>query len=246
MAQDFDATQLADIGGFFRIRTGRAPATARPLGDVYAADADADDDPLTARVRMVAQRIRAPEPRVAVALVHLGLAARLWSLALGSAALYETLPGLDPDRLYWDPLATTGEDLWLDEVRPVPADTAAVDRTVRAAHLDPFAEVLRTRYAMAQGLLDGNSGSALAAAVREIDRWALRRGRPEVAARAAAYGDALFADPVLVATGSRTAAGFRRRSCCLYYRVEGGGVCGDCCFTVPPGGRGGVRGAGRN
>ena len=22
--------------------------------------------------------------------------------------------------------------------------------------------------------------------------------------------------------------GFRRRSCCLYYRVPGGGLCGDC------------------
>ncbi|MFK4144838.1 (2Fe-2S)-binding protein [Streptomyces sp. NPDC004065] len=27
---------------------------------------------------------------------------------------------------------------------------------------------------------------------------------------------------------------FRRRSCCLYYRVPGGGICGDCCFTRAP------------
>ena len=28
---------------------------------------------------------------------------------------------------------------------------------------------------------------------------------------------------------------FRRRSCCLYYRVPGGGLCGDCCLDRPPG-----------
>ncbi|MDF3301711.1 (2Fe-2S)-binding protein [Streptomyces tropicalis] len=27
---------------------------------------------------------------------------------------------------------------------------------------------------------------------------------------------------------------FRRRSCCLYYRVSGAGVCGDCCFSRAP------------
>jgi ferric iron reductase protein FhuF len=30
-------------------------------------------------------------------------------------------------------------------------------------------------------------------------------------------------------TGSLSVGwGFRRRSCCLYYRVPGGGICGDC------------------
>jgi ferric iron reductase protein FhuF len=28
---------------------------------------------------------------------------------------------------------------------------------------------------------------------------------------------------------------FRRQSCCLYYRLPGGGLCGDCCFQRPPG-----------
>ncbi|MFI2643924.1 (2Fe-2S)-binding protein [Streptomyces sp. NPDC018610] len=35
-------------------------------------------------------------------------------------------------------------------------------------------------------------------------------------------------------TGTSTGATFRRRSCCLYYRVPGGGVCGDCCFARAP------------
>jgi ferric iron reductase protein FhuF len=28
---------------------------------------------------------------------------------------------------------------------------------------------------------------------------------------------------------------FRRRSCCLYYRVPGGGLCDDCVLTRQPG-----------
>ncbi|MFC9282623.1 (2Fe-2S)-binding protein [Streptomyces collinus] len=38
-----------------------------------------------------------------------------------------------------------------------------------------------------------------------------------------------------VPTATHPAPAFRRRSCCLYYRVPGGGICGDCCFTRPPG-----------
>ncbi|MGH3410268.1 MAG: (2Fe-2S)-binding protein [Streptosporangiaceae bacterium] len=28
--------------------------------------------------------------------------------------------------------------------------------------------------------------------------------------------------------------GFRRHSCCLYYRLPGGGLCGDCALAAPP------------
>ncbi|MGW5694872.1 (2Fe-2S)-binding protein, partial [Streptomyces asiaticus] len=34
--------------------------------------------------------------------------------------------------------------------------------------------------------------------------------------------------------------GYRRRTCCLYYRVPGGGLCGDCVLREAPG-----RGSGR-
>jgi iron complex transport system ATP-binding protein len=35
-------------------------------------------------------------------------------------------------------------------------------------------------------------------------------------------------------------AGYRRTSCCLYYRVPGGGLCGDCVLTTQPHERGKV------
>ncbi|MEC4021033.1 (2Fe-2S)-binding protein, partial [Streptomyces sp. H27-D2] len=51
------------------------------------------------------------------------------------------------------------------------------------------------------------------------------------AERASALTRTLFDDPLLRDTGNWRAAGerdFVRRSCCLYYRVPGGGMCGDC------------------
>ncbi|MFB7511572.1 (2Fe-2S)-binding protein, partial [Streptomyces broussonetiae] len=101
-------------------------------------------------------------------------------------------------------------------------------------HLAPLGEALRARYGVAAGLLWGNAGSALAGAVRELDRWARAHGRTDVAERTRTLTDDLFAHPLLRATGTRTGTAFRRRSCCLYYRVPGGGVCGDCCFNRPP------------
>ncbi|GAA3997043.1 hypothetical protein GCM10022384_50230 [Streptomyces marokkonensis] len=81
----------------------------------------------------------------------------------------------------------------------------------------------------------GNAASALAGAGRELDGWARRHGRGDTAARARSLTAGLLAHPLLTGTGTLTGTAFRRRSCCLYYRVPGAGVCGDCCFSRPPG-----------
>ncbi|MFG2602735.1 (2Fe-2S)-binding protein [Streptomyces sp. NPDC048514] len=216
-----------------------APLPAWPvtLAEAYEGSAPGGRrDALRVRVDTVAGRLRAPEPRVAASVAQLGLAARLWSVALGCAVLYGRLPDLGPRLLRWDPLASAPDDLWLTEVRPLPgdADAAALARTVLHGHLEPLAAALRTHHGVAAGLLRGNSGSALAGAARELDRWARAGGRDDLADRAGALTDDLFAHPLLRATGTRTGTVFRRHSCCLYYRVPGGGLCGDCCFTRSP------------
>ncbi|MEW2164674.1 (2Fe-2S)-binding protein [Streptomyces sp. NPDC007084] len=240
---------LGALGGFFALRTGVPPhGLPRTLAHAYAAprpgtpeDADDDptalrrraphDDPVAFRVRKVADGIGAPEPRVAASVAQQGLAARLWSIALGSAVVYGRLPDLDPELLHWDPDAGAPDDLWLAEVRARPV--ADLDAMVRAGHLVPLNAALRSRYRVAPALLWGNAGSALAGAVRQLDRWALAHGRPEAGERAGTLAAGLFAHPDLAGTlDPRT---LRRRSCCLYYRVPGGGVCGDCCFDRPPG-----------
>lgn len=182
------------------------------------------------RVRKVAESLRAPETRIAVSVAQQALAARLWSVALGAAALYGRLPDLDPALLRWDPDGSAPDDLWLSEVRARPA--SALGEVVREGHLDPLEAALRSRFRVSPALLRGNAGSALAGAWRQLDRWARAEGRADVADRARALTVGLLDQPGLAGTlDPRT---LRRRSCCLYYRLPGGGLCGDCCFDRPP------------
>ncbi|WP_234438650.1 (2Fe-2S)-binding protein [Streptomyces sp. NRRL S-340] len=303
MEPDAQLTALRPLGGFFALRTGEPPRGPLPtLAQAYAQEPSGHGaDPLTVRVRRVADGIRAPEPRVAASVAHQGLAARLWSVALGCAVRYGRLPDLAPDLLRWDPTGSAPDDLWLTEVRPLPAarpadgtaartepatltapdpDTAtdpeaatetlthpeadpdpepaqepathreaatapdtltdpatatdALARAVLHAHLEPLAAALRARYRLAPGLLRGNAASALAAAARQVRGWALRDGRPATGDLAHGLAVRLLAHPALAGAGTLGATGFRRRSCCLYYRVPGGGVCGDCCFSRAP------------
>lgn len=232
---DPELAALRSLGGFFVLRTGGAPHGPLPsLAQAYENPAsDVCGNSLTFRVRLVADRLQAPELRIAASIAQQALAARLWSVALGCAALYDRIPDLDPRLLHWDADSSAPDDLWLAEVRPLPADALA--ETVLHGHLEPLNAALISHYRMSTGLLRGNAASALAGAARELDRWARTRGRRDVSTRARALTAELLAHPLLAGTGTFTGTSFRRRSCCLYYRVPGGGVCGDCCFTQPPG-----------
>ncbi len=233
-----DLAELGSVGGFFALRAGPAPGAARPLTEVYAAPEAGD--PIGFRVDKVAGRLGAPEDRIAVSVAQLGLAARLWSVALGSAALYGRVPDLDPALLHWDADGTTPDDLWLTDlrlltdVRLLPGDAETVRDVVQYGHLAPLSAALRARYRISAGLLWGNAGSALAGAARELHGWAARSGRAEVGERALGLAADLFDHPDLRGTGTLRGTSFRRRSCCLYYRCPSGGLCGDCCFERPP------------
>ncbi|MFD8809660.1 (2Fe-2S)-binding protein [Streptomyces sp. NPDC059597] len=236
MALDPELTALRPLGGFFALRTppDGARAPGQLLTEVYGtAVPGVQLDALDARVTLVGDRLRVTEPRVRASIAQQGLAARLWSPALACAALYGEVPDLGP--LRWDSTASAPDDLWLTAVRPLPGDADTLADTVLRVHLVPLGDTLRDRYGIAAGLLWGNAASALVGAARQLGWWARANGRGDVAERTAALTDALFARPPLHATGVRAGTAFRRRSCCLYYRVPGGGVCGDCCFTRAPG-----------
>ncbi|GHE30906.1 hypothetical protein GCM10017771_47350 [Streptomyces capitiformicae] len=233
-------TGLTTLGGFFVLRTGEPPNGPLPtLAEAYAArDADVEDErrevyanPIIFRVRDVARRVRVPEPRVAASIAHLGFAARLWSIALGAVALYDRVPDLDPRLLRWDAAASAPDELWLTEVRSLPADR--IGEVVRDGHLVPLAAALRAQLPVSARLLWGNAASALMGAVGRLDRWGHTNGRTEVGSRARALAAELLAHPDL--SGTLDPVTYRRRSCCLYYRIPGGGLCGDCCFDRPPG-----------
>jgi hypothetical protein len=123
---DPDLAALRPLGGFFVLRT--EGATLRPLptlAETYGEPPpDPQGNPLSLRVRKVTNALRAPEPRIAASVAQQGLAARLWSVTLGCAALYGRIPDLDPRLLHWDSDGSAPDDLWLTEVHPLPADPA--------------------------------------------------------------------------------------------------------------------------
>jgi hypothetical protein len=233
---DPDLAALRPLGGFFVLRTTGAPDPAPPtLAQAYEnGSLDVYVNSMTFRIRKVAEALRAPELRIAASIAQQGLAARLWSVALGCSALYGRLPDLAPGLLRWDPDAGAPDDLWLSAVEPLPGDAATLADVVLHGHLEPLTAALHARYRIATGLLWGNAGSALAGAARQLEGWARANGRGDAGARARSLTAELLAHPLLTGTGTLSGTAFRRRSCCLYYRLPGGGVCGDCCFSRPP------------
>ncbi|MFE3945611.1 (2Fe-2S)-binding protein [Streptomyces sp. NPDC059118] len=222
-----DGSAAASVGGFFVLRTTAPPEGAhRPLARLYAGESA----PLTTRIDTVAARLGTSERRVAASVAHLGLASRLWSVALGPAALTGRFPALPPGALHWDPARPAPDDLWLDGSESLPGTACRIREAVQYGHLVPLAEAIHRDGPLSDRLLWGNAGSALAGALRRLVAWARTHRRPDVAARARALAAELFDHPDLSHTGAPHDTAFRRRSCCLYYRTPGGGLCGDCVF----------------
>jgi iron complex transport system ATP-binding protein len=190
---------------------------------------------LTAMVADHARRLRTREPRVAASLFFHAYASRVWSPVLASLR-DGVVPDLDPAVL-WLPCrpgapvtlrlsavggwAGTGADL---------VATVVLDRL-----LDPMIRALRRLTPVAPGLLWGNAASALAGALQ-----VLVGHDPSCPASRAVAAQLLAAGPLAgtgVLSDRHGHPAFRRRSCCLYYRVPGGGLCGDCALTRPPAAR---------
>jgi FhuF 2Fe-2S C-terminal domain len=211
----------AGVGPFFRLEVTEA-ADAPGWLPVSALR----DRALASLTEATACQLGTDEPRVASSILHLALAARLWSPVLGCVLLRGVLPDLEPLTIAgalpgrfalqhlrgwsdWSPGAIA------DAVR---RPLAAIERSLP---LD-----------LPAGLRRGNSGSAMAGALR-----VLVGHDPRLADPAAELARSLLQTGDLRGTGrlaDLAGLAFRRRSCCLYYRVPGGGLCGDCCFTTPP------------
>ncbi|MFJ5925121.1 (2Fe-2S)-binding protein [Kitasatospora sp. NPDC092948] len=217
---------LSALGPYFATLAGDPPAGFRPLRELSA-----PDGPLAGRIAEVARVLGTDEARVAASTAHLGLAARLWSVALGTAVTTGRLPDLDGARFALPPQGPF--DLWLPTEAPGPeASPAALHTLVMDRHLHPLGDAVRALTPLATGLLAGNAASALIGAARQL------AAVPPLRTPAATLARALLAFPDLAPTGTPTPPGhplaFRRTSCCLYYRTPSGGLCGDCVFTRPP------------
>ncbi|MEE1782019.1 (2Fe-2S)-binding protein [Streptomyces sp. SP17BM10] len=232
-----DFRRLTAVGPYFALDTPASaddtpPPGYRPLRELYDGG---PDGPLAARVHVVAQRLATAELRVAASILHLGLAARFWSVGVGAAVLLGAVPPLDEA---WMRIPDQGPiDLWTPQGRPtVGTLPRQLHHVIVEGQLEPLAEAVRAVVPLSARLLLGNSASALAGTLRVLDGHAPDTARTLVAE---VLGRPPFADTGALHTGAdgtgAHGTAFRRRSCCLYYRVgPGAGVCGDCCFTRPP------------
>ncbi|MFJ6758804.1 (2Fe-2S)-binding protein [Streptomyces sp. NPDC091273] len=211
--------RLAAVGPFFTVPYGTEPPGPgfRPLTALYG-------ERLGPYVTEVGRRIGSGPGRVAASTAQLGIASRLWSLGLGCAALAGRVPDLAADRVWWRLPAAGSLELWLPEPADLPAETLGETVLGNLAVLDAG---LRERFGVSQKVLRGNAASGLVGALRVlIDRV------PGGAAVALA-GALLAEGGALAGTGTfiheeGLGVAFVRRSCCLYYQVPGGGLCGDC------------------
>lgn len=222
------SVQLAEIssyGGFFALSVGPDGTASpepgwHPVRQSYA-DGYADLVDATARY------YGTTDLRIGASLVHLAHATRLWSPMLACALAHGVLPRLDKLQR-----ADDGAVLRLPEPvgDPVGNDPAArLYRAVVEDHLEPLAAGLPVKLAAA--LLAGNVASALVGAAR-----ALLAARPDLRPSIGAMTETLLGTGVLTGSGALTGPdlAFRRRSCCLFYRLPGHSVCGDCVFDRAP------------
>ena len=203
----------------------------QPLGELTGSP-----DALAGRIGEVRERLAAAagcpaagvEFRVAASVAQLGLCARLLSPVLGAAAAGRALP-VDIAQARWVPALGGPFRLSLpkrraDRRKPPKPGTAAT----AALLAGPIAQIVRAVEAMAVSpqVLWGNVASAVNGAAAMI-----AAARPDLAGSAAETAAAMLANPALTGTfRGRPVQGFRRRNCCLIYRLspERPAYCGDC------------------
>lgn len=219
-----DLTAVARLGPFFTLTTGTLDrADWKPVRSLYD-----DGEDLSGLVDRVGTALGTHETRVAVSILVQGYAARLWAIGLGALTDRGMVPDLDPERLLWRDhggsirLHLRPAHGWYDGDLPNRLAVMIVDD-----HLAVLIRAVRRLVPISARLLWDNSTSALYGAARILDDGPM-------GAVAALAGHLLARQPGGT-PGIGADGSYRRRSCCLYYRVDEGGLCGDCVFSTPPG-----------
>ncbi len=179
------------------------------------------------------------EPRVAGSLFYQGYASRLLSPPLACLATSGCIPEMPAGQLRWrrpdDQMIELGLTAGGGWAGSWPALIEHLVETWFEEHLQPLADALRLRVRISADLLTDNAASALVSGLRLLAGRLGPDGRSPAGDALAAHDLAAhdlaahaLAQPRLRDSGRWRGEVFVRRSCCLYYRVEGGGMCGDC------------------
>ena len=215
---------LAAIGPFFAVETHAPGQAMSPPWQPMTALADGSAV-LPVRVHavrdaLVRRNSRRPgdvSVQVAASVAHLGLTARLLSPAI--AAIAHGHP----------PISMALEDLWwqdrLGGPVPLSVTSGAAGPLLPGQAVEAVTNAVAARFPVSNRVLWGNIGSAANSAAALICI-----ARPELLDSTLAVADGLLADSRVDDGVLRAGPNFRRRSCCLIYRLgnDRTAVCGDC------------------
>jgi hypothetical protein len=215
----------AAVGPYFVWEPWSDGAGWRPLAELTGGDVVAERV-AAARAALIGMFGLAEDDvpeRVIASVTFLGLASRLVSPPLAAVTLGGTLPVPGPDQLWWRPapggpwpVAYSGD--------PQPGDFVA---GIVGGLVTPVLRAFQDRFVLSTQVLWGNVASALAGAAGMLGSEA-----------AGELAERVLAVPPLAGTGTlvrpdaaRARRFLVRHNCCLYYRIPGGGTCGDCVLT---------------
>jgi ferric iron reductase protein FhuF len=154
------------------------------------------------------------------------------SPAFACAVLVDHVPGLRIDALWWKPTVGGPWPMARSDSDDASGDLAEdLDARILRPIVAPVLEAFGRTFALSPQVLWGNVASSLAGALTM-----LRTARPDRADAATQLVGQLLEHGTLAGTGDLDPAGpsFVRRSCCLFYRVPGAGICGDCVLDEAP------------
>lgn len=221
--------ELSRLGGYFalpRVEPGAARYPQLATAEVVPRFVDATRAAIAASVRLPVHTV---EARVAASSFHLGVAARLLSPIIAAALCRQAIPVLTPENLFFHaeghaPVFSVGD---VDMRAALDTDSAARAISALLPELfEPLNLALRRAAALSPQVSAGNVASAANGAVT-----VLAMTQPHVEPAGRKLIGALLAEAPLANAGRLDHHIFTRRSCCLFYKVPGAGLCGDCVIS---------------
>ncbi|OMC02939.1 (2Fe-2S)-binding protein [Mycolicibacterium fortuitum] len=221
---------IAALGEFFALPAAD-PATWRPIRSLCGDQAAVHEYTMRTRATTAAgfgiDETDVPV-KAAASSVHLSITARLLSPVVGAAVCLGSVPVLTLDSLFWQQdsshrpaLGTLGAES-VTEADPHRA-AATITESLIGTVFSLLNNTMRLAESLSPQVMWGNIASAANGAVT-----VLAQSRPDAEARGRELIHALISTDPLRGTADLVGQRFRRRNCCLFYQVPGGGYCGDC------------------
>ncbi|MDM2422906.1 (2Fe-2S)-binding protein [Mycobacteroides abscessus] len=233
------AVEQSVFGPFFTVEAHAADETPAPpwrsvsglvdgspsLGDRISAVRSS----LAARIAKTAAEV---DLRVAASVTHLGLIARILAPTIAAATCGVRI-SQELDDLWWQD--RLGGPFPLSVLKTESDHREAECSAVPGAAVESITRCVVGETGVSDRVLWGNVGSAANSAARLI-----AASRPALTGAARDIADTYLRDPRVEGGVLRAGPGFRRRSCCLIYRLaeDRTAVCGDCVLETRAGATG--------